>query len=166
LTALPVIAFMLAAFVGGGLSDYILLRTGRLNLARKGVALVTLLLCAGIVASAWFVDQPVPAVLLISAGIFLAGFSGPCAYAVTIDVGGRHVPAVFSTMNMFGNFGAGLLAWVVPHFRLAVEQFAGTSADAVRTSWDAVLLLFASTYLAAAVCWIWLRVEPNLLDRE
>lgn len=167
LTALPVLALMTAAFVGGGVSDFILLRGGSLNMARKGVATVTLLLCTAIVGAAYFVQQPLPAVLLISVGVFMAGFGAPCAYAVTIDVGGRHVPAVFSTMNMFGNFGAGLFAWGVPHYRAAVERLAGGSpGDAVRTSWDAVLLLFAATYLAAALCWIWLRIEPNSLDRE
>jgi fucose permease len=166
LTALPVIALMTAAFVGGGVSDFILLRGGSLNMARKGVATVTLLLCTTIVGAAWFVQQPLLAVLLISVGVFMAGFGAPCAYSVTIDVGGRHVPAVFSTMNMFGNFGAGLFAWIVPHFRLEVVRLLGSSPDAVRTSWDAVLLLFAATYLAAALCWVWLRIEPNSLDRE
>jgi len=166
LTALPVITFMLAAFVGGGLSDFVLLRTGNLDAARRGVATTTLLLCAGVIGAAWFVQQPLLAVLVISAGMFLAGFAGPCSYALTIDVGGRHVPAVFSTMNMFGNFGAGLMPFVVPHFRSAIEQFAGTGSDAVQFSWAAVLLLFASLYLLAAVCWIWLKIEPNLLDRD
>jgi fucose permease len=166
LTAIPVIAFMLAAFVGGGLSDAILLRTGSLNLARKGVASVTLLLCAGIVGAAYFVDNALLAVLLISAGVFLAGFAGPCSYAVTIDVGGRHVSPVFATMNMFGNFGAGLLPLIVPPYRAAIERLAAGSSDALRTSWHAVLLLFAAMYLAAALCWIRLRIEPNLLDRE
>ena len=106
------------------------------------------------------------AVLLISAGMFMAGFGGPCSYAVTIDVGGRFVPSVFATMNMFGNFGAGLMPLVVPPFRQALEQLAGGSADAYRTSWHAVLLLFAATFLAAAFCWVWLLVEPDLLDRN
>jgi sugar phosphate permease len=166
LTALPVITFMLAAFVGGGLSDFVMLRTGNLNAARRGVATTTLLLCAGVIAAAWFVQQPLLAVLVISAGMFLAGFAGPCSYALTIDVGGRHVPAVFSTMNMFGNFGAGLMPFVVPHFRSSIEEFAGSGSDAVQASWAAVLLLFASLYLLAAICWIWLKIEPNLLDRE
>jgi hypothetical protein len=30
--------------------------------------------------------------------------SRPCAYAITIDMGGRHVAPVFATMNMVGNF--------------------------------------------------------------
>lgn len=167
LTAMPVIALMSASFVGGMVSDFVLVRTGSLNAARKGVATATLMMCTGIVGAAYFVQQPVPAVLLISVGVFLAGFGAPCSYAVTIDVGGRYVPAVFSTMNMFGNFGAGLFPVVVPHFRLMVERLAaGSSSDPVRTSWNAVLLLFAATYLAAALCWIWLRIRPNELDGE
>lgn len=166
LTALPVVTFMLATFVAGGVSDAILVRTGSLNQARKGVAMTSLALCAAIVAAAWFVDDPLLAVVIISAGMFMAGFAGPCAYAVTIDVGGRNVPAVFATMNMVGNLGAGLLAWVVPHFRQAIERPLASSSDPVRASWDAVLLLFAGTYLAAALCWVWLRIEPDLLDHE
>lgn len=166
LNAMPVIAVMLASFVGGGLSDAILVRTGQLGLARKGVATTSLLLCAAIVAAAWFIDDPLFAVLLISAGVFMAGFAGPISYAVTIDVGGRNAPAVFATMNMVGNLGAGLLPLVVPHFRSAIEELATGTGDAYRTSWNAVLLLFATTYLIAALCWVWLRIEPDLLDRD
>ena len=59
------------------------------------------------------------AVLLISAGSFCASMGGPCAYAITIDMGGRHVAPVFSTMNMAGNVGAMLfpllIPWLVPY---------------------------------------------------
>lgn len=164
MTALPVIATMLASLIGGGLSDRILLLTGSLNAARKGVATATLLVCAAIVSAAGFVDDPLLAVLLISAGVFSAGFAGPCAYAVTIDVGGRHVPAVFSTMNMLGNFGAGLLPWIVPRYRQAVLRLLSDGSGAERASWDAVLLLFAAMYLAAALCWWRVRLEPSGLD--
>jgi hypothetical protein len=69
-----------------------------------------------------------------------------------IDVGGRHVPAVFSTMNMFGNFGAGLMPFVVPHFRSAIERLGSGVAAMQCSRWAAVLLLFASLYLLAAIC--------------
>jgi len=58
------------------------------------------------------------------------------------------------------------MPWVVPHFRSSIERFAGGTGDALRTSWAAVLLLFAATYLIAALCWVGLRIEPNSLDRE
>lgn len=166
LSVLPAISFMLGTYAAGGVSDFVLLRTGSLRAARKGVATVALVFCAALVTAAWFVQQPETAVVLISSGVFLAGFAGPTAYALTIDVGGRHVAAIFSTMNMFGNLGAGLLAWVVPHFRTAVERALGGTPEATRTSWAAVLLLFASMYLAGAACWTQLKIVPNLFDAD
>jgi nitrate/nitrite transporter NarK len=163
LTALPVVAMMIAALVGGGVSDYVYNITGSLDRARRGVAFSSLLLCAVILAGAYFVPDPVLAVAIISLAIFCAGFAGPCAYAVTIDMGGRHVPAVFSTMNMIGNFGAGLLAWYVPYFRTGLLPRLGITGV---SSWDAVLLLFAATYLAAALCWMRLRVAGSVFDPD
>jgi MFS family permease len=155
---------MLACLIGGGVSDRIYRLTGSLDRARKGVATSSLLLCTVIISAAYFVRDPVLAVLTISAGIFCAGFAGPCAYAVTIDMGGRHVPAVFSTMNMMGNFGAGLLAWLVPHFRTSVEHVLSRLHVEGVNSWDAVLLLFAAMYLAAALCWLRLRITGSVFD--
>jgi sugar phosphate permease len=166
LSALPAITFMLGTFVAGGVSDLVLLRTGSLNAARKGVATITQLMCAAIVGGAWFVEDAQTAVFVISFGVFLAGFAGPVSYAATIDVGGRHAASIFSTMNMCGNFGAGLMPWVVPHYRIAIEGALGGTSEATRTSWAAVLLLFASMYLASAVCWTQLKIEPDLFDRE
>lgn len=166
LTALPVVAMMIAALVGGSVSDYVYNSTRSLDRARRGVASSSLLLCALIVASAYFVADPVFAVAIISLGIFCAGLAGPCGYAVTIDMGGRHVPAVFSTMNMIGNFGAGLLAWIVPHYRASLEWALPRLGVTGVSSWDAVLLLFAATYLAAALCWMRLRIRGSVFDQR
>jgi sugar phosphate permease len=164
LTALPVVAMMIAALLGGGVSDYVYNISGSLDRARRGVAASSLLLCALIVAGAYFVADPVLAVAIISVGIFCAGFAGPCAYAVSIDMGGRHVPAVFSTMNMIGNFGAGLLAWYVPYYRSSVDWLLQRLGITGVSSWDAVLHLFAATYLAAALCWMRLRIRGSVFD--
>jgi sugar phosphate permease len=166
LTVLPVVAMMVAALMGGGVSDYVYHISGSLDRARRGVAASSLLLCALIVAGAYFVADPVVAVAIISIGIFCAGFAGPCAYAVTIDMGGRHVPAVFSTMNMIGNFGAGLLAWIVPHYRTGVDWLLPRLGITGVSGWDAVLLLFAATYLAAALCWMRLRIAGSVFDQR
>jgi MFS family permease len=166
LSAAPVLAMMASALIGGGISDRVYRLTGSLDRARKGVAWSSLLLCAVTVSAAYFIADPMLAVATISLGMFFAGFAGPCAYSVTIDVGGKHVPAVFSTMNMIGNIGAGLLALAVPQFRASVDwllpRFGVTSIG----SWDAVLLLFAAMYLAAALSWMRLRIVGSVFDRS
>jgi MFS family permease len=97
--------------------------------------------------SAHFIDDPVLATLLFGVGSFWSSFAGPCAYTFTIDVGGRHVPAVFSTMNMFGNIGSAAFPLLVP---LLLKNTG---------SWNYVLILFAGLYLVAAA--FWLAADPT-----
>ena len=75
--------------------------------------------CAILVLAAYFIEQTVPAVLLITVGSFFASLGSPPGNVVTIDLSGRHVATVYGTMNMAGNAGAticpvmigGLVAW-------------------------------------------------------
>jgi MFS transporter, ACS family, D-galactonate transporter len=93
-------------------------------------------------------------VLVITLGAFCASLAGPCAYAVSIDLGRRHVAAVFSVMNMAGNVGAILLPMAVPRLVKATG------------SWDLALFLFAGVHLAAAVCWLFINPEASIVPRS
>lgn len=164
LLTLPLIASVLAAVLGGGVSDFVYRQTGRLTLARSGLASVSLLICAGLVFSAWFVRDATVATIIISAGAFCAAVAGPCAYASSMDLGGRNVALVFSWMNMIGNFGAGLLPWVVPRFRTLVDESPLLLSLCRQNSWNAVLILFGSMFLLASTCWGLLQVKENELE--
>jgi MFS family permease len=147
LTSLPLWAVVIGSPLGGIVSDWALARTGSRRVARSGVAAVSMLGCAVLIALAYFVDNVWLAVLLISLGSFCSSIGGPCAYAVTIDVGGNHVGTVFSMMNMCGNIGAAVFPLVVP-------TLVGMPAG-----WDLVLFVFAGVYVAAGACWM--LVDPN-----
>jgi ACS family glucarate transporter-like MFS transporter len=152
LTSLPLAGVIGGGLVGGLLSDRLLSRTASRRVARQGVAVVSMVLCALFI----FVARPVaaawPAVLLLTAGSFCSSFAGPCAYAISIDMGGRHVGPVFATMNMAGNVGAML-------FPLAVPYLVGEDHD-----WDLVLFFFAGLHLAAAGCWLALNPEGTITE--
>lgn len=150
LTMLPLLAVVAGSLLGGGLSDAILRRTGSRRLARKGIAVVSLGLCAVLTWSAFFFTGAVVAVLVISAGSFFAAIAGPCSYTITIDMGGAHVPTVNSVMNMSGNLGAMLFAPAVPW----LLQQTG--------SWNTVLLSFGGLYVAGALCWGCLRPDGTV----
>lgn len=154
LTMLPIIARVGGGLIGGVISDWVLARTGSLGLARKGVAGTSLLSCAALVFFSLLVDSPTAAVLLISLGALLASFAGPCAYTITIDMGGRHVPTVFSTMNMMGNFGAAIFPTVAAFLRVWTG------------SWLSVLILFAGLYLAAALFWFLVRPSKSIFEQS
>ena len=164
LLTIPLLASVAASLVGGGVSDWIYRSTGRLATARSALASGALLACAALVFSSWFVSDAILATVVIGAGAFCAALAGPCAYAATMDLGGRNVAMVFSTMNMVGNFGAGLLPLAVPHFRRWVQETPQLLHLAQGNSWNAVLVLFAVMYLLGAASWILLRVRDNALD--
>ncbi len=154
LTSLPLWAVVVGSPLGGMLSDWVLARTGSRRFARSGLAVISMLGCAALIVIAYFIANVWLAVLLISAGSFCSSLGGPCAYAVTIDVGGKHVGTVFSVMNMFGNIGAAVFPILVPWL---VASFGG---------WDVVLFVFAAVYVAAGVCWMMVHPNDNIFDRQ
>jgi MFS family permease len=164
LLTIPLICTVAASLMGGVLSDAIFRRTKNLTLARSGLASFSLAMCAALVFSAFFVEDATMATIVIGAGAFFGGIAGPCAYASTMDIGGRNVGPVFSTMNMIGNYGAGLLPLVTPKFRVWVAETPWALDLAGGNSWNAVLILFGSMYFLAAVCWATLRVREGSLD--
>ncbi len=142
LTGLPLLAAVLGSLAGGAISDVVYSRTGSLRAARQILAASSMFACAGLIFASYFIDDVYLAVGAISAGAFFAAFGGPCAYTITIDLGGRHVTTVFSFMNMLGNLGAVLFILIVPPL------------EKLPTGWDGVLFLFALLYVAAGVFWL------------
>ena len=152
LTTLPLIADVTGCLFGGFLSDWILRRSGNRRLARQGLAVVALLLCAGLIAAAFFIAHPVLAVLVISAGMFCAATANPVLSATVMSLGGPHVATVSATANMSGNLGAAAFPIVVPWLL------------ANAGGWDAVLAGFASLYVIAAVFWFLIRTKGSLFE--
>ena len=164
LASVPLLATVAASLTGGVVSDWLLRTTNRQWLSRAGLAGASLFLCGTLVLSAWFVEDATVAALVIGAGAFFAGMAGPCAYASTMDFGGQYVAPVFSTMNMIGNFGAGLLPWVVPSFRRLIDNSPELLKLSGGNSWNAVLVLFGVLYFLAAACWM-LVGSAHLTDK-
>jgi ACS family glucarate transporter-like MFS transporter/ACS family D-galactonate transporter-like MFS transporter len=153
LQALVFTGTLTGSLFGGLLTDWIWQRTGNLRLSRSGVGATFMFGCAVLILSAWFVESTVVAVLLLSVGSLLAAMAGPCASAATIDIGGDHVPQVYGIMNMSGNFAAAACPILI------AEIFAWTS------NWSIVLVLFAVTYLAGAICWALVDGRQQITER-
>jgi ACS family glucarate transporter-like MFS transporter len=105
---------LLGATAGGFVSDWLLVRTGRRWIARQGVGAVALLACVLFMLPAYFVADMHVTALLLAASAFCSAMAGPCVFAFTIDLGGKHVAPVFGVMNMLGNLGAAAFAKTVP----------------------------------------------------
>ncbi len=147
LTALPSYGAILGGPIGGLISDGLLRRFGRRRIARNGVAAVSLMLAVCCYLPVFLVASAEWQVFFFSLGYFVATLAAPCAYALSMDVGGKNLPIVFGAMNMVGNFGAAAMSQAVP---LVNKYFNG---------WNSAIVLFIGMHAAAAI--IWLFLNPN-----
>ncbi|MCH2126244.1 MAG: MFS transporter [Pirellulaceae bacterium] len=159
LSALPLMFVLVAAPLGGTISDSLLDKTGSHRIARSFFGAICLGGCAMFIFIAYFVSHPTLAVLVISAGSFCAGLIGPVAYATTIDMAGKHVATVFGTMNMSGNIGAAIFPLVVPVL-LRVGGMGGEE------NWDLVLFAFAGVYAIGAFFWLFLNPRGTMVEHS
>ncbi len=154
LTSIALVAVVVGSPVGGMFSDWLLTRTGSRRASRQGVSIVTMLACAALFVAAGFVGDAKSAIVLIAAAAFFGAIAGPITYAVTIDMGGRHVPTVFSIMNMSGNIGAAAFPVVVG---ILVEW---------TKRWDWIPAFVAGIYVAGSIFWFALDTSGTVFDQR
>ena len=150
---LPLLALVAGTLSGGRLIDWIYKRTGSLKASRQGVSSCSLLICALLIGISFWAKEAGTAVALVSTGVFFAGTAGPSGYTITIDMGGRHVAPLFSTMNMIGNFGALSFIAGTPY----LQQYLG---------WSGVMTVFGCLFLGAAFCWWILDSSGTVFDQS
>ena len=111
--------------------------------------MISTALSGALATVAYFTEGPHLTTAILALAVISAGTCGAAGYVITIDLGGRHVTALFSVMNMTGNLGAAALIKFVP--TLAQSQ-----------SWNAPLLLVAGLHFLAAICWALLNAEGSI----
>lgn len=154
LTTLPLLADVSGCMFGGVLSDTVLRFTGSPRMARQGVCAIALMLCAGLIFSAWWVHDPLAAVLVISAGMFCAATANPCLGATVMSMGGAHVATVSAVTNMCGNLGAAAFPVAVPW----LLHHAG--------GWNAVLGCFGALYVVASIFWLLVPARRSFFEQD
>jgi sugar phosphate permease len=139
--ALPLLAGMLGNLAGGYLTDGLLKRTGKANLARRCVAVPGLLLAGIFVVPAALTQSPAVSLLCLAASFFCLEMVVPPAWAVCMDVGGDSSGTVTAIMNCSGAFASSLTPVVY-----------GTLFD--RGLWVAPFFVSAAVLTAGAMIWI------------
>ncbi|MBI3785794.1 MAG: MFS transporter [Deltaproteobacteria bacterium] len=149
LAALPLLSIAFGVLFGGWVSDPLVRRWG-VRAGRRAPALVGLPLAAAAVIGAVLTPQPLLAALLLAAAAGCAAMCVAPAWAVCLELGGRHAGVVTGTMNMFGNIG-GALSPVVTG--LCLQWW---------SSWNMPLVTVAAFYGVAAACWLLIDPEEKL----
>jgi sugar phosphate permease len=141
--SLPLLAGMVGDLIGGLAGDYMLRRTGRLNLSRRIVAVVGMLGAALFIIPAAMADSAAMAVIYLSVSLLFMEFLNGPSWAVTMDVGGRFSGTVSSLMNMGASI-AGSISPVV--FGMLTQQ----------GRWLAPFVIQAAVLVLGAVIWLFL----------
>ncbi len=113
--SLPLFAGTIGDLSGGWFSDMVLRRTGKVNLARRWVAIAGFLLAAAATIPAVFAADPRVSVAFYSVAFFGIEWTVGISWAVPLDIGGDFAGSVSAFMNMFGNFGGAISATVVTY---------------------------------------------------
>lgn len=146
LAALPLLSIAAGVLIGGWASDVLARRWG-VRAGRRTPGLIGLPLAAVAIVAGIFTPTGGSAALLFAAAAGLAALGVSPAWAVCLEIGGRHAGVVSGAMNTFGNLGGALSPVVV-----------GWSVQNLG-SWTPSLLSIAVCYLLAAGCW--LLVDPE-----
>lgn len=154
LTSIALVAVTVGSPIGGIWSDWLLARTGSRRVSRKWLSVVTMLTCAAFFLAAGFATSARTALVLFTGAAFFGSIAGPAAYAITIDMGGRHVPTVFGIMNMGGNVGATVFPIVVGKL------------IAITGSWTWIPAFVAGIYIAGGMLWLGLDTHGTIFDRD
>jgi MFS family permease len=144
--SLPLFAGTLGDVAGGSFSDYVLKRTGRINLARRGVAIAGFVLSAAATIPAIFAHDALTSVAFYSLAFFGLECTVGVSWAVPLDIGGDLAGSVSSVMNSLGNLGGALAAVVVTF----MAKYYG---------WNAPFLLTSALCVIAAL--LFLKIDAS-----
>ena len=99
---------------------------------------------------------------LISLGILAYAIGGPCAYTITIDLGGKQIGTLFACMNMVGNLGAALFITIVGYVMSSVS---GESEAVQIATWNGIFVGFGVLFLSASACWLMINTNGTIVEQ-
>ena len=144
-STLPPLAIVVCSLSGGAISDAMTKSYGK-RIGRCGLACFALILAAVILVVGSHVASAPLASVVLSGGVGALYLAQSSYWSVTADIGGKRAGLVSGFMNMGGQLGGALTAWLTP-------------VIAQRYGWT-------SSFLAAAILsgiggLAWLVVEPD-----
>jgi MFS transporter, ACS family, glucarate transporter len=121
-------------------------RTGRVNLARRWVAIAGFVLSGAATIPAVLAHDPTVSVAFYSLAFFGLEWTVGVSWAVPLDIGGDFAGSVSAVMNSLGNLGGAISAFVVT---FAAKNY----------GWDSAFFLTSGLCVLAAL--LFLKVDAS-----
>lgn len=144
--SLPLLAGVAGDFLGGWVSDRVLRRTGKVNIARRWVAIAGFVTCAIATVPAVFSADVRMSVAFYSLAFFALEWTVGISWAIPLDIGGDFAGSVSAFMNMCGNFGGAIATSILG---LLVETW----------GWNVPFLI--TGVLTALAALLYLRIDAS-----
>jgi sugar phosphate permease len=144
--SLPLLAGVLGDLAGGWTSDQVLRITGKVNLARRWVAIAGFVLSGAATIPAVLAHDPRVSVAFYCVAFFALEWTVGISWAVPLDIGGDFAGSVSAVMNSLGNLGGALSALVVTYL-------------AARFGWSMPFYLTAALCVTAAL--LFLKIDAT-----
>jgi MFS family permease len=146
MTALPLLLGGISCVAGGTLCDYLVRRTGRKHAYRALFPVSGYLVAATALVCVRFVHTPAQATALLCVAAVASDWGQGSNWATIVDIGGRYAGIAAGLINTVGNLGH----FLQPPIGEAVARHLG---------WNALFLVYACFYCAAACLWYF--IDPT-----
>jgi MFS family permease len=144
--SLPLLAGVLGDLAGGSVSDAVLRATGKVNLARRWVAIAGFVLSGVATIPAVLAHDPRVSVAFYCMAFFALEWTVGISWAIPLDIGGDFAGSVSAVMNSLGNLGGALSAPVVTY-------------TAARLGWH--VPFYVTSALCAIAVVLFLRIDAS-----
>ncbi len=144
--SLPLLAGVLGDLAGGWFSDTVLRTTGRVNLARRGVAIAGFVVSGAATIPAVLARSPQVSVAFYCLAFFALEWTVGISWAIPLDIGGDFAGSVSAVMNSLGNLGGALSAPVVTYV-------------ATRLGWN--VPFYTTSVLCAIAALLYLKIDAS-----
>jgi sugar phosphate permease len=144
--SLPLLAGVLGDLAGGSFSDKVLRTTGKVNLARRWVAIAGFVVSGAATVPAVLAHDPRVSVAIYCVAFFALEWTVGISWAIPLDIGGDFAGSVSAVMNSLGNLGGALSGPVVTHL-------------AARMGWN--VPFYTTSALCAIAVLLFLRIDAS-----
>jgi MFS family permease len=154
ITGLPFLCGAAGCFVGGGLSDWLIRRTGSRRWGRSLLGLLGFIGAGACVLGTGWAANGWQAVTLLCLAFFINDLAIPVIWAVCTDVGGRYAGTVAGIMNMAGGVGSVVSPILIPELREHIQ-----ARLSMVQAWQAIFAILAAAWFIAGLAW--LRIDAS-----